>query len=185
MDAKDREFLDRLKATFMAEAEEHLRAISSGIVELEKESSPVKRTELIEIVYREAHSLKGAARSVGSKDVESVCHSLESAFAAMKDRTIALSPGLCDLVLEAVDIAARVVASSDAEGSETDRTATKELIRQLAAASGGAGSRELRRNLEPGKRELPVDPTTMPVTMGKAGPGKGVGRGTRGQRRVS
>jgi two-component system, chemotaxis family, sensor kinase CheA len=168
MDAKDREFLDRLKATFMAEAEEHLRAISADIVALEKETAPGKRAELIEIVFREAHSLKGAARSVGSRDIESVCHSLESTFAALKDLTIALSPALCDLVLKAVDAIERLVSSADAEGSEADRGAAKELIRELAAASRNAGPSEAQSRPVPSEEEPSVDLSPASVSIGKA-----------------
>ena len=64
MGPKDKELLKRLLATFKVEAEEHVSAISSGLIELEKASSPEKQVEIIESVFREAHSLKGAARAV-------------------------------------------------------------------------------------------------------------------------
>jgi two-component system, chemotaxis family, sensor kinase CheA len=162
MDAQDRKFLDRLKATFRAEAEEHIQAISAGVVELEKDSSPEKRAERIEIVFREAHSLKGAARSVGFKDVEAVCHSLESAFAVLKDNSIALSPRLCDLILKTLDVIARLVGASGENGSVEDRAAVSELIRELAFASEGVGT-------DAGKEEeKPSESPTIPTSAAKA-----------------
>ena len=62
---------------FRVEAEEHVTAISSGLVKLERESSPERQMEMIENVYREAHSLKGAARSVKLVKIEGACQSLE------------------------------------------------------------------------------------------------------------
>lgn len=43
MGPKDKELLKRLLATFSVEAEEHVTAISSGLVELEKASSPEQK----------------------------------------------------------------------------------------------------------------------------------------------
>lgn len=138
MDAKDGEFLKRLRATFRVEAEEHIRAISSGLIELEKTPTTERRAELIETVFREAHSLKGAARSVNLRDIESVCQPLEGAFAALKRREIALSPALCDLFHQAADTIAQLISVADGERTLSDRARTRELIRQLGNVLQGA-----------------------------------------------
>ena len=78
MEARDSEFLKRLEATFRVEADEHLRAIDAGLIELELGPAPERTAAIIETVFREAHSLKGAARSVSRKDIESVCQPMES-----------------------------------------------------------------------------------------------------------
>ena len=64
MAKKDNGFLKKLLATFKVEAEEHLKTISLGLVELEKTLPPEKQLEIVETIFREAHSLKGAARAV-------------------------------------------------------------------------------------------------------------------------
>src|ERR1700675_2609899 len=96
MGQKDQEFLKRLLATFRVEAEEHVSAICAGLIELEKVSSPARRMEIIESVFREAHSLKGAARSVNLVRIESACQSLEGLFARLKAHEVSLSPELFD-----------------------------------------------------------------------------------------
>ena len=80
MDKKDEEFLKRIQATFRIEAEDHLRDLSSGLIELEKTHSTKRSSEIIETMYREIHSLKGAARSVDQREIESLCHPLENLF---------------------------------------------------------------------------------------------------------
>jgi two-component system chemotaxis sensor kinase CheA len=67
---RDQQLRKKLLATFKVEAEEHVGAISSGLLELEKASSPERRMEIIETVFREAHSLKGAARAVNLSNIE-------------------------------------------------------------------------------------------------------------------
>lgn len=103
MGPKDKELLKKLLATFKVEAEEHVTAISSGLVELERASSPERQMEMIESVFREAHSLKGAARAVNLVRIEGACQSLEGLFARLKAKEIELSPDLFDQLHQVVD----------------------------------------------------------------------------------
>jgi two-component system chemotaxis sensor kinase CheA len=137
MDTKDLEFLKRLKATFRGEAEEHVKTISAGLIELEKEARPEHRAALMEAVFREAHSLKGAARSVNLKDIESICQALEGAFSALKRGSIVASPSLFDLFHRSVDAIALIVSSADMEGSDADRRDARLVGKDLEEASSG------------------------------------------------
>jgi chemotaxis protein histidine kinase CheA len=74
-------FRARLLETFREEADEYLDSITEGLIELEK-TGPT--SELIESVYRKTHSLKGAARAVNLREIESICQNLETVFARMK-----------------------------------------------------------------------------------------------------
>lgn len=98
MTAKEEEFLKRLQAMFQVEAEEHINVLSAGVIELEKNPDNAMSPELIETMFREAHSLKGAARSVSRSDIESMCQALESLFADLKTRRIHFTAGQFDLV---------------------------------------------------------------------------------------
>jgi two-component system, chemotaxis family, sensor kinase CheA len=83
--SKESEFLARLKEAFKDEAEEHRAAIMSGLLELERgESGPERDAVVIETVFREAHSLKGAARAVDIGGIERLCQSVETVFSALK-----------------------------------------------------------------------------------------------------
>lgn len=115
MGPKDKELLRKLLATFEVEAEEHVNAISSGLIELEKASSAEKQIELIESVFREAHSLKGAARAVNLVQVEGACQSLEGVFARLKALEIALSPELFDQLHRMVDTLRALLAAGDGD----------------------------------------------------------------------
>jgi two-component system chemotaxis sensor kinase CheA len=138
MNEKDIEFAKHLRATFQVEAQEHVRAISAGILELEKKSQPEALQLVIENIFREAHTLKGAARVVNLKAIESVCQALESVFSALKHREILLSPELCVLFHTASDAIARLVASAGAERSDEDSESDRELIKVLVSVSHGA-----------------------------------------------
>jgi len=132
MDKREDSFLKKLQLAFKTEAEEHIQAISSSLLDLEKIPSPEKQIVMIESIFREAHSLKGAARAVNMTDIETICQSLESLFASLKHNSMTLSPQLFDTLHHAVDVMSKLL-SSPAEGS----SAISELMQQLSRAQAG------------------------------------------------
>ena len=127
MAKKDDEFLKKLLATFRVEADEHLKTMSSGLLELEKAPAGARRAELVETIFREAHSLKGAARAVNFTDIESICQSLENVFAGMKSGAGA-SGQLFDLLQQALDALGRLLSPESAAAA---RPALATLTRRL------------------------------------------------------
>jgi len=121
MTAADEEFLRRLRATFRVEAAEHLQDIGAGLLELEKATAPEQQLQLIETVFRAAHSLKGAARAVNSIETESLCQSLEDLFAAWKRRESLPTPSTLDTAHRAVDGLYRAIAAP----ATAERTGSK------------------------------------------------------------
>lgn len=67
---EDAEFRD----LFQADSHEHIQKIEAGILELEKNP---KDADLLKGIFREAHSMKGAAGLLGLKEIESITHVLE------------------------------------------------------------------------------------------------------------
>ena len=135
MDTENEDFLKRLRATFRIEAAEHVRAISSGLMELEKTLAPELRAQVIETIFREAHSLKGAAGSVSLKTIESVCQPVESVFAALKRQELAPGPELYQALHEAMDIITQLVEGTEEESSPEVQARARGQIRKLAGMS--------------------------------------------------
>lgn len=134
MTANDGDFLNSLRATFKVEAEEHVREMSAGLIELERAQSADEQREHVEIIFREAHSLKGAARSVNAAEIEKVCQALESVFAAAKREGMILSAELFDTLHRAVDSLGQLLASLETERTVTQKKEVRELVRQLQEA---------------------------------------------------
>ena len=122
---KNGDFLKKLLVTFKVEAEEHLKVISSGLFELEKTQTIEKQMEIIETIFREAHSLKGAARAVNATDIEMICQSLESTFASLKRREKALSVELIDTLQQSLDTLSAHLSSLTGEQAAVRKTHTK------------------------------------------------------------
>lgn len=137
MDKND--FLKKLLSTFKIEAKEHIALISNGLIEMEKAEPAEKQMEIIEAIFREAHSLKGAARSVNILEIESVCQSLESVFAALKRGEVTLSPQMFDIFHMAVDILGNLLLSAGAEQPAEVASRIKEIKRQLERVNRVSG----------------------------------------------
>jgi two-component system chemotaxis sensor kinase CheA len=75
-----------LMATYRAEARERLEAITRVLLAIERDVSRSGRAQHVEHIFREVHSLKGAARSVSETAVERVAHAFEDAIVAARKR---------------------------------------------------------------------------------------------------
>ncbi|HWP59041.1 MAG TPA: hybrid sensor histidine kinase/response regulator [Candidatus Acidoferrales bacterium] len=138
MTEREKEFLNKLIATFKVEAEEHLKLITAGLLELEKR--PADDRQLVEDIFREAHSLKGAARAVSMAEIETLCQSLENVFAAWKQRALSPSAELFDLLYRSLDTLRRLLATPEGEPSGESLNLSG-LLRDLDSASKGTASR--------------------------------------------
>lgn len=113
MNKKEEEFKKRLLATFKIEAGEHLKAISSGLIELEKAKNFKDQVKVVETIFRETHSLKGASRAVDLRDIETVCSSLESIFGNWKKKKIKPPSGFFDKLHDAIDFMTEVLSTPE------------------------------------------------------------------------
>ena len=134
----DEDFLRKLREAFLIEAGEHLQAITAGLLGLEQAPPDARRREIIETIFRDAHSLKGAARAVSRGDIESVCQALESVFAQWKQSAPAVAPETFDLLNRAIDLLARRLRLPDDATGPAERTEITEMIRQLGGAPAPA-----------------------------------------------
>ncbi|MBK6680934.1 MAG: response regulator [Ignavibacteriaceae bacterium] len=129
----DNNFYDRLFKTFSVEAEEHLFLMSAGLLKLEKIASPaVDAPEIIEEVYREAHSLKGASRAVGLSQIEFLLQNMETYFSLVKKKELDPEPNHFDLLFKAIDLTKEFLnlkkqGVDDSEGEDSIRLLTEEI----------------------------------------------------------
>jgi len=147
MQLKEDDFYRELLSMFKIEAEEHIKNMSSGLLDLEKITDQKEKAGIIETVYREAHSLKGAARAVNINDIESLCQVLESIFAKLKHQNMVLSPQLFDVMHRAVDTLNDLI-------TYPDKTDIKEILKKLIKLEdGGTVEKEKKEENQQEKSE--------------------------------
>jgi two-component system chemotaxis sensor kinase CheA len=164
--APDDNLLRRLLATFKAEAQEHIEAIDSGLLELERAVDAEARAAILDTTFRAAHSLKGAARTVNVRDIEAVCQSLESVFATLRRKEITPSAELFDLLHRVANTLGTLLQHAGSEPDGTQPPPIADLIRALHAAAA--------ENIRPGAApyapppQVSVEPTPAPFVQSSA-----------------
>src|ERR1044071_1600001 len=156
MAAKSDEFQKRLLAMFRVEAKEHLEQVTAGLIDLEKTPAGDRQMTLVENVFREVHSLKGAARSVQMIEVEALCQSLETIFAAWKRGELDPSPDLYDTLHRAMNSLGLLSTGADDERTATLNAQIRQFSEQLSHPLPEAFAQ---------RRSPPANGQTHPVTL--------------------
>lgn len=99
-----------LVATFRAEVDERLAALSTGLLALESHPAP---RQLVAALFRDAHTVKGSARMLGALDVLHLAHRAEDLLGAIRDSRLAPRRDLIDLLLVTCDAMARAMPAAD------------------------------------------------------------------------
>jgi len=124
---------DLLLQTFLTEAGEHLRTLEESLVALEARPDDA---ELLNGIFRVAHSLKGDALMVGFPRIAEFAHGLEDLLERLRDGALAVDADVVSLLLRAVDVLRALLAAA-AAGQDTvpaDLEATQAAI--VAACAG-------------------------------------------------
>jgi two-component system chemotaxis sensor kinase CheA len=141
MASQDDDFRRRLLSTFGVEAREHIRAISSGLIALENTAAAGQQPEIVEAIFREAHSLKGAARTVNLTEIEAICQALESVFAALKRQEIMPASALFDALHRATDMLSALLVAGETGPPAAERAQIMTLVHHLEGIPKGSGGR--------------------------------------------
>jgi len=128
--------MERLMATFREELEEHVRTFNQNVLALEKAPPAAEQSERVKTLFRTAHSLKGAARSVNVGVIETACHHLESILSAVRDGHRTLGPDLFALLFAAAD-AFEEAGMRLRESQDLADAPLAALLPRLTAAAGG------------------------------------------------
>ncbi|MFP4476268.1 MAG: response regulator [Desulfatibacillaceae bacterium] len=164
MDRKEK-IRRQLLVTFQAELEEHLATLNRDLMALEEGRDQQQRAALVSELFRAAHSVKGASRAVGIREIEVVAHRVEDVLGAIQRDELALVPELFDLLFPAVDALGEAMAASQ-EGRAVDKDHQEELLAGLDAALRGEKVAGFS-----GAKKRPVDKATRSAGQkpGKSG----------------
>jgi two-component system chemotaxis sensor kinase CheA len=118
------------------EAKGHLERIASGLLALE--AAPDDHAA-IDGIFREAHTMKGAAGMVGMMRVSRLAHRLEDLLVELRAGTRRSTPELTDAMLLVVDGLGRLIASAaNGEQDASDEAALERLLPTLPTETNGA-----------------------------------------------
>ncbi|MDP9182931.1 MAG: chemotaxis protein CheW, partial [Actinomycetota bacterium] len=145
-----------LLATFRAEVEERLASLQSGLLVLETHPSP---RQVVTLLFRDAHTVKGSARMLGLEGVLHVAHNMEDLLGALRDGRFEVRKDHIDLLLAACDGIARALPGEDS----LPDSALQPLVSALASAVAGADEVAVPVLVQPVSTDVeaaePVEPT--------------------------
>ena len=133
----DQEFIEQAMPAFISEAAEQIEAIETLLLELEEQ--PDNR-ELLDSLFRCAHTVKGSAGIFGLNRVVEFTHHVETLLDKMRDGDIALNPQISTLLLQCNDQIKFLVDTAADESADTpeQKDMRADLVVQLRALTEGA-----------------------------------------------
>ncbi|MBI4851047.1 MAG: chemotaxis protein CheA [Acidobacteria bacterium] len=112
---------------FLVESEEHLQEMEKALVDFE--TRPEDR-ELIEVIFRHIHTLKGDSSLLGFEYLMDFTHILENFLNGIRKQTILVTSEIISLLLETVDVLREIISQTLA-GNEQIKEAHKILLQRL------------------------------------------------------
>lgn len=124
---------DELREVYRVVSSERVQRLELGLATLEKseQAEDARQATLTELL-REAHSLKGDARSVGLDEVEQLAHAIEDVFIGLQRQAIALSPEMGDGLYRGLDAIAHLVEAA-VTGIANESVEPESLLQALQA----------------------------------------------------
>lgn len=126
----------RFHATFFEESREGLEAMEAGLLELEGGS---RDSELVNSIFRAAHSIKGGSATFGFDNVAGLTHVLETLLDELRSGVRQAGPASIEAMLSSVDVLRALLAEAE-HGHPADPAATAAVHAQLAAVVASSGT---------------------------------------------
>lgn len=92
---------DEILEVYLEETAERLDAIEAGLLQLERRATP--DSELVNSIFRDAHSVKAGANLLKLKVIEELAHKLENVLENIRTGKIPVTEMIITASLEAVD----------------------------------------------------------------------------------
>ncbi|XGV95462.1 MAG: response regulator [Leptolyngbya sp. BL-A-14] len=110
----------RIMGYFIEEAKDHLNTIEQGLLNLQ---STIEDQEMVNELFRAAHSVKGGAAMLGLNSIQQVSHRLEDYFKILKETPVKVDQKLESLFLQVFDALQELVGQLQGPFGLTDETA--------------------------------------------------------------
>ncbi|MFD1849054.1 chemotaxis protein CheA [Oceanobacillus bengalensis] len=123
---------DQYLDVFLDESREHLQAVNDNILELEKQP---ENLELVQEIFRSAHTLKGMAATMGFEDIASLTHKMENVLDQIRNSKLAVTTEVIDIIFVAIEYLENMV-NSISEGNDGKKDVS-ELVNRLERVEKG------------------------------------------------
>ena len=116
---------------FLAEVDEHLQVLDDVLIRLEQQEAD---PELVQTVFRSAHTIKGMSGMIGHQRMTDLTHALETVLDGVRKNEIRISSQLVNVCLSAVDHLRKL--RTEVSTSQTSDVNIEEVIASLKGLRG-------------------------------------------------
>ncbi|WAM32668.1 chemotaxis protein CheA [Caldicellulosiruptor naganoensis] len=103
---------------FIEEARDHIQSLNDNMLKLEENPDNL---QLINEIFRSAHTLKGMAGTMGFVNMQKLTHAMENVLAAARDGKLKINSNIMDVLFKTVDALEEyldVIVATGSEGTE-------------------------------------------------------------------
>ena len=128
--------LSQFRQTYLVESAEHIASMETGLLQLRSAPADV---ELLNSIFRSAHTIKGGAGSFAMTSLIRFTHSLENLLDRLRSSQMQATGEVIDLLLRSVDVLRELV---EADADAAMPVAALELERRIEAIQPADSARE-------------------------------------------
>ena len=132
---------------FFEEAAEHLAVVEEGLLALEQHPEDL---DLLNKIFRSAHSIKGTSGMFGFNAVAQFTHKMETLLDLLRNGQKVVTPAIADLLLRSTDCLKTLIDAAKT-GSSVDDVTVQRLTEELAASQDASGSQSMPQGNGPSK----------------------------------
>ncbi|MEO5954753.1 MAG: Hpt domain-containing protein, partial [Nitrospiraceae bacterium] len=127
----------QFNSAFFEEAAEHMAVIETGLLDLEQRPEDL---DLLNKIFRSAHSIKGVAGMLGFTSVAQFTHKMETLLDQLRNGRIAVTQPITDLLLKSTDCLKALIEAAQNETTVDEAMVHPLEIKLEAASTVGAPS---------------------------------------------
>jgi len=144
--------MDELLTDFLLEAGEMLSDVDSKLMDLEKRPND---SELINVIFRGFHTIKGGAGFLNATELVALCHLTENLFDKLRNRELVLTAELMDVIFAATSEVRRMFSALHQKVQPT--AAPEDMLHDLQAALNGEAVGKAAKIQSPAAAAAPAD----------------------------
>ncbi len=92
--------MNQYLAMFIEESKDHLQSLNENLLKLENKSDDI---EVVQVIFRSAHTLKGMSATMGYQDIASLTHEMENVLDLVRNNKLAMNGGIFDALFKSTD----------------------------------------------------------------------------------
>ncbi len=173
------DFFDGLLGDFLDESGQLLERLNENLLRLDEwvrsagDQPPVqcRDEELLNEMFRSAHSLKGLSAMLGLGEINTLTHKIENVFDAARKNELPLDGDVVELVFQAVDLLGCLIAAlKEPDGATVE---CQPVIERIACLLQGAGAERRQTTQADAQRALEAQGAAPPSAAPDALPAAG------------